>query len=60
MPIYEFKCSECGCQFETITSPSEDGSGLYCPECGAEKPKKLLSLFSSSGGGCGPSTSGFS
>lgn len=60
MPIFEFKCTKCGKQFETITSSAEDGSGLCCPVCGAEKPEKLVSLFSSSGGGCGPSTTGFS
>ena len=60
MPIYEFKCVRCGHQFEMITSSSEDGSGLCCPSCGAENPEKLISLFSSSGGGCGPSTGGFS
>ncbi|MBN2719556.1 MAG: zinc ribbon domain-containing protein [Proteobacteria bacterium] len=64
MPIFEFKCVKCGHQFETITSSREDGSTLCCPVCGAPKPEKLLSLFSSSGsqtsgGGCMPS-SGFS
>ncbi|UCG39187.1 MAG: zinc ribbon domain-containing protein [bacterium] len=68
MPIFEFRCKKCGHQFETITSRSEDGSGLSCPECGAGKPEKLISLFSASGteskassgggGGCGHSHSG--
>jgi putative FmdB family regulatory protein len=70
MPIYEFKCRKCGLQFETLTSSSEDGSGLKCPECGEPKPEKLMSKFSASGteskasggGGCGHSShgSGFS
>ena len=66
MPIFEFKCRECGHKFETIAHTDEDGSNLFCLVCGAPSPEKQLSVFSSSGtqprtsgGGCGP-TGGFS
>ena len=66
MPIYEFKCRKCSHQFETLANSTEDGSGLICPKCGAPKPEKLMSMFSTSGtqstasggGGCGHSHSG--
>jgi putative FmdB family regulatory protein len=58
MPIFEFRCAKCGHRFETITSSSEDGSGLKCPICGAEGLEKLLSVFSSSGLGTGASGGG--
>ncbi|HDL53069.1 MAG TPA: zinc ribbon domain-containing protein [Proteobacteria bacterium] len=51
MPIFEFRCKNCGHQFETITGVNEDGSGLQCPKCSRPGPEKLLSIFSSSGGG---------
>ena len=43
MPIYEFKCSECGCQFEELTgshvglSPED----VRCPECDSAKVERL-------------------
>jgi putative FmdB family regulatory protein len=65
MPIFEFRCRKCSHQLETITSASEDGSGITCPVCGQKGMEKLLSIFSSSGtsapvggGGCGHNHSG--
>ena len=67
MPIFEFRCRKCQHKFETLTSSSEDGSGLHCPKCGENKPEKLMSMFSASGteskassggGGCGHSHGG--
>ncbi len=38
MPTYEFKCIDCGYQFETFASMSEKTKGLNlkCPQCGSE------------------------
>ena len=65
MPIYEYRCKECGHIFDAFQRIGDDGSDLECPECGAPKPEKLLSAFASSGGdyyggsssvsSCGPS-----
>ncbi len=60
MPIYEYRCRKCEKTFEKIQKVDEDGDTLKCPSCGAEKPEKILSRFSStkeaeSAPSCGPS-----
>lgn len=51
MPLYEYRCSKCGEQFEVRQAMGEDGSKLNCPRCQAGKPTKLMSTFSSSSSG---------
>ncbi|MDZ4796939.1 MAG: zinc ribbon domain-containing protein [Bryobacteraceae bacterium] len=55
MPIYEYKCAECGSKYEQIRRMSEADSGLECPGCKSEKvSRELYSTFattSSSGSG---------
>ena len=41
MPIYEYKCTNCGHIFEELRSIS-DGEGATCPKCGAPA-KKIFS-----------------
>ena len=45
MPIYEYRCAKCGHGFEhlarTLSAPAP-----ACPKCGAKKPVKQLSVFS--------------
>ena len=48
MPLYEYRCTKCGEQFEVRQSMGEDGSKLNCPKCQAGKPVRLMSTFSSS------------
>lgn len=61
MPIFEYRCRECGETVEKIQrQPAEQ---IPCPRCG--KPaKKEVSLFAAAaggGGGCAaPGSSGFS
>ena len=50
MPLYEFRCLQCGHEFEQIVFSSDKGP-MKCPECGAPKPERLLSIFSSSTSG---------
>ncbi len=47
MPIYEYECRRCKERFEALQKMSEDNSQLYCPKCQANRPKRILSLFSS-------------
>jgi putative FmdB family regulatory protein len=47
MPIYEFKCKNCGNTFEYLCMRSDDENHVKCPSCGKEKSEKLLSTFSS-------------
>jgi len=49
MPIYEYQCTQCEEKFEVRQSIGEDGSGLNCPKCNAQNPKRLLSSFFSPG-----------
>ncbi len=42
MPIYEYRCSECGFQDEFLQKHS-DPLMTVCPSCGKETFKKLLS-----------------
>ena len=40
MPLYEYKCQECGLRFERIERASEIKDGM-CPECG-EIARRLI------------------
>lgn len=58
MPIYEYKCEECGRQFELLRRMSQADTDLLCPQCSSEKIRRLVSSFAA--GGCGaPAGSGF-
>ncbi|MFO7821830.1 MAG: zinc ribbon domain-containing protein [Lentisphaeria bacterium] len=52
MPIYEYKCEECGHLFERLAKNSEDHPGK-CPKCGRPKPVKQFSSFAPAMGGGG-------
>lgn len=49
MPLYEYRCTQCGEKFEIRQAMGEDGSKLNCPKCQAGNPEKLFSTFFSSG-----------
>lgn len=49
MPIYEFKCEECGNSFEIFSSLDEKA---ICPKCGSLRVKKKISRVSSSSKSC--------
>jgi len=44
MPLYEFKCEDCGKQYEELVINSD--APVKCPKCGSEKTRKLVSTFS--------------
>jgi putative FmdB family regulatory protein len=44
MPIYEYKCDDCGNRFEKLVRTS-DGPGLECPSCGQKHLTQELSTF---------------
>jgi putative FmdB family regulatory protein len=52
MAIYEYNCQECGTHFDARRSMKDADAPIACPECGADKAKRGLSLFfaASSGG----------
>ncbi|MBN1351815.1 zinc ribbon domain-containing protein [candidate division KSB1 bacterium] len=64
MPIYEYRCHNCGFIFEEFQSIKADPAQTKCPKCGEQRSERLLSAFSSvnasgsgsvasSGGSCG-------
>ncbi len=49
MPIYEYRCLNCGVDFEELTSSSEETPD--CPVCQSGDVAKKLSSFASGGWG---------
>ena len=45
MPIYEYRCRECGNEFETMVLRGENDRDISCPKCGKKHPDRLLSGF---------------
>jgi len=63
MPIYEYRCAECGEKFELFVRSVAQQTDLTCPKCGSQRVQKAISLFGvggASGGSrmsaasCGP------
>ena len=44
MPIFEFKCVECGAAFESVDLPGRETTTV-CPGCGSTELEKLFSTF---------------
>ena len=45
MPIYEYKCINCGNVYECFIKHNDDKQ-IKCPECGSTNKKKILSVTS--------------
>jgi putative FmdB family regulatory protein len=60
MPIYEYRCQECGRRLEVLQRLGASGEGLSCPACGGDRLERALSTFAraaaGSGGGAGAAT----
>ena len=46
MPIFEYACSDCGHQFETLV---RSGTTPQCPSCHSTALDKQLSVFATTG-----------
>ena len=55
MPIYEYRCKECGKVFEEIVAKATARS-LPCPSCKSKKTEKLMSRIGAVGKGKGGSS----
>ncbi len=68
MPLYEYRCKNCGHEFEKMVRFSEALVSPHCPVCESEETEKKLSIFAtggpvngkSSGAGSCSSKGGFS
>ncbi|MFO7917497.1 MAG: zinc ribbon domain-containing protein [Anaerolineae bacterium] len=48
MPIYEYRCKECGHEFEKLVRSMSDTPEIECPKCHSANCKKAISLFGTS------------
>lgn len=48
MPIYEYRCEDCGNEFEKLLLRTSDIP--ECPSCGQSHLEQLLSTFAAAGG----------
>lgn len=60
MPMYEFRCPNCGLLTTELCKIGEDGELLTCPKCGHVGLMKKISGFSSPGSFGGTSSGGCS
>ncbi len=54
MPIFEYKCDDCGHEFEELVFDREECPP--CPKCASEKTAKLMSAVRAKVGGFRPDT----
>lgn len=45
MPIYEYRCQQCGTRFEKLIRSSAEQAELACPACGHKQLTLELSVF---------------
>ena len=45
MPIYEYRCEDCGTKFEKLVRGSAGAAAIECPSCGQKHLKQELSTF---------------
>jgi putative FmdB family regulatory protein len=50
MPLYEYRCRDCGHRFEILQRLGQGAEGLACPRCGADQLDKQYSTFASNAG----------
>jgi len=57
MPIYEYRCEECGSRFEKFVRSMSSPVEVECPECHSKRCKKSISLFGLASAGSSSSAS---
>ena len=59
MPLFEFRCRDCGSRFEVLTSYQQSLSQMLCTTCRSQNVRKLVPLVAKRGkGGAGDDFSG--
>jgi putative FmdB family regulatory protein len=46
MPIYEYRCGNCGEEFDMLRSIKEEDGDVGCPYCGEKEAERRMSLTS--------------
>ncbi len=49
MPIYEYRCEECGARFDKFVRSTATPVEVVCPQCASDKCRKSISLFGMGG-----------
>ena len=50
MPIYEYRCEDCGNGFSRLQKIGTGSEGVKCPTCESDKVERQLSAFASTSG----------
>lgn len=45
MPIYSYKCEDCGAEFDILVGVGKGAEDLKCQKCGSKNIKRLPSSF---------------
>ena len=51
MPMFEYRCNECGTVSEILTGVSREDPEVKCDDCDSNNVKKLISVMNFSVGG---------
>jgi len=51
VPLFEYRCNKCGCEFEELVSSKDDSSFIACKKCGVPAEKQLSRFASVIAGG---------
>jgi len=51
MPIYEYRCQDCGVTFDKLVRSFADASAIEieCPKCRSKRCRKNITLFGTTG-----------
>ena len=49
MPVYEYRCNDCGEAFELFLRSVAESAAPSCPKCGSSDVRKAVSLFGVAG-----------
>lgn len=51
MPIYEYRCEDCGTKFEKLVRRASERSDVDCPSCGQKHLSQEFSTFAAHANG---------
>lgn len=57
MPMYDYRCTDCGKTYDVYHKTRENIEDVVCPSCGSLNHKRLMSVASVSMGGSSSSAS---